>query len=144
MKHSGPWSILGIASIGIWNNLFWIPGPNLVILAWMDDKLSHRQTWLKFNFKVKLPHEGHDQLLPKIIGALTKVFCTFDPNLVILTWTGHESSWGQPPDWHMGGPTNINTHRCWHWQYKGQNCPWVKFTVSRMTQHSLRNISYMT
>ena len=29
---------------------------------------------------------------PKIIGILTKIFCTPDPNLVILAWTGDELS----------------------------------------------------
>ena len=32
---------------------------------------------------------------PKIIGILTKVFCTSGPNLVILAWTGDELSRGQ-------------------------------------------------
>ena len=31
---------------------------------------------------------------PKIMGILTKVFCTSGPNLVILAWTGHELSHG--------------------------------------------------
>ena len=30
--------------------------------------------------------------IPKLIGILTQVFCTFGPNLVILAWTGDEWS----------------------------------------------------
>ena len=36
--------------------------------------------------------EDQDQSIPKVIGILTQVFCTFGPNLVILAWTGDELS----------------------------------------------------
>ena len=39
------------------------------------------------------------QSTPKIIGILTKVFCTSGPNLVILAWTGDELSLGQAQNW---------------------------------------------
>ena len=32
-------------TIGILNKVFYTYGPNLVILAWMGDELSRRQTW---------------------------------------------------------------------------------------------------
>ena len=36
------------------------------------------------DFQVKFDLEGEGQLLPKITGILTKVFCIFGPNLGIL------------------------------------------------------------
>ena len=33
------------------------------------------------------------------MGTLTKVFCIFGPNLVILAWTGPELSHGQASDY---------------------------------------------
>ena len=50
-------------------------------------------------FKVKFDLDGQGQSLPKTIGILTKVFCTFGPNLVILAWTGDYLSPGQAGDW---------------------------------------------
>ena len=37
-----------------------------------------------FYFKVKFDLEVQGQLPPKTIGILTKVFCSYGPNLVIL------------------------------------------------------------
>ena len=48
---------------------------------------------------------------PKTIGTLTKVFCIFGPNLVILAWTGPELSHGQASDWYT------HTHRRRQRQY---------------------------
>ena len=36
--------------------------------------------------------EDQDQSIPKLTGILTKVYCTFGPNLVVLAWTGDELS----------------------------------------------------
>ena len=46
--------------------------------------------WGKFDFDLKFDLEGQGWLTPKTIGTLTKVFCIFGPNLVILAWTGDE------------------------------------------------------
>ena len=41
----------------------------------------------KTGFKIENEIEDRDQSIPKLIGILTQVFCTFGPNLVILAWT---------------------------------------------------------
>ena len=46
-------------------------------------------------FKVKFDLEGQGQSPPKIIGVLTKMFCTSGPNLVILAGMGEELWCGQ-------------------------------------------------
>ena len=46
----------------------------------------------KTGFKIENEIEDQDQSMPKLIGILTQVFCTFSPNLVILAWTGDELS----------------------------------------------------
>ena len=38
----------------------------------------------KTGFKIENKIEDQDQSIPKLIGILTQVFCTFGPNLVIL------------------------------------------------------------
>ena len=54
----------------------------------------------KTGFKIENEIEDQDQSIPKLIGILTQVFCTFGPNLVILAWTGdgvivpRSSKWG--------------------------------------------------
>ena len=44
----------------------------------------------KTGFKIENEIEDQDQSIPKLIGILTQVFCTFGPNLVVLAWTGDE------------------------------------------------------
>ena len=46
----------------------------------------------KFGRKTGFKIENQDQSIPKLIGILTQVFCTFGPNLVILAWIGDELS----------------------------------------------------
>ena len=46
----------------------------------------------KTGFKIENEIEDQDQSIPKFIGILTQVFCTFGPNLVVLAWTGDELS----------------------------------------------------
>ena len=46
----------------------------------------------KRGFKIENEIEDQDQSIPKLIGILTQVFCTFGPNLVILASTGYELS----------------------------------------------------
>ena len=38
----------------------------------------------KTGFKTENEIEDQDQSIPKLIGILTQVFCTFGPNLVVL------------------------------------------------------------
>ena len=65
------------------------------------------QNGVNLDFQVKFDLEGQGQWVYKTIGTLTKVFCIFGPNLVILAWTGPELSRGQASDWH----TETHTHR---------------------------------
>ena len=46
----------------------------------------------KTGFKIENEIEDRDQSIPKFMGILTQVFCTFGPNLVILAWAGDELS----------------------------------------------------
>ena len=48
------------------------------------------QNWVKSDFEVKSDLEGQGRSPHK-----TKLFCTSDPNLVILAWMGQELSHGQ-------------------------------------------------
>ena len=86
-----------LKTIGILTRVFCTSGPNLVVLAWMDDELSHgqAQNGVNFDFEVKFDLEGQGQSPPKTIGILTNVFYTYSANLVILAWTGDELSRGQ-------------------------------------------------
>ena len=53
-------------------------GPNLVTVAWTDDKLSSGQAQndVKFDFQVKFDLEGQGRSPHKTIGTLTKVFAS--------------------------------------------------------------------
>ena len=53
------------------------------------------QNGVNFDFEVTFDLEDQGQSPPKTIGILTKAFYTYDPNLVILAWTGDELSCGQ-------------------------------------------------
>ena len=50
-----------------------------------------------FLIKINLTYQARST--PKMIGILTKVFCTSGPNLVILAWIGDELSPGQAQNW---------------------------------------------
>ena len=56
------------------------------------EKNSANKFGRKTGFKIENEIEDQDQSIPKLIGILTQVFCTFGPNLVILAWTGDELS----------------------------------------------------
>ena len=103
--------------IGILTVLRCIFGPNLVILAWTADELWDGQTQkeVKFDFQIKFDLEGQDRSSPKTIGTLTKVFCTFVSNLVILAWTSGELSCGLARNWNTH--TDTQTHRRRQRQY---------------------------
>ena len=55
-------------------------------------KKSANKFGRKTGFKIKNEIEDQDQSIPKLIGILTQVFCTFGPILVVLAWTGDELS----------------------------------------------------
>ena len=98
-------------TIGILTVLRCISGPNLVILAWTGDELTYRQAQneVKFEFQVKFDLEGQGRSPPRVIGFLTKVFCTFTQNLMMLAWTSGELSRGQARVWYTH--TDTRTHR---------------------------------
>ena len=85
--------------------------PNLVVLAWIDGELWHGQAQNGVNlaFQVKFDLEGQGQSPPKTIGTLTKLFCTFWPNLVVLAWTRGDLWRGQAQGWRTH--TDRHTHR---------------------------------
>ena len=78
----------------------------------MCDELwcGQAQNGVNFDFDLIFDLEGQGQLLHKTIGTLNKLFCTFEPNLVILVWTGPELSRGQASDWHTDWHTHGRTH----------------------------------
>ena len=98
-------------TMGILTKVFCISGPKLVILAWMVDELwcGQAQNGVNLDFKVKFDIE--DQFLSphKTKWILTKVFYTFYPNLVILTWMGDELSHGQSRPYRTHGRTHRQT-----------------------------------
>ena len=106
------------------NQWFCTSGPNLVILTWMGDELwcGQAQNGVNFDFDLKFDLEGQGWLPPKTIWILTKVFCIFGPNLVILAWTGDELSRGQTW-WRTDGRTGATTIP------GGQNWPRVKMRI---------------
>ena len=56
-------------------------------------KNSKNKFGRKTGFKIENEIEDQDQSIPKLIGILTQVFCTFGSHLVIRAWTGDELSW---------------------------------------------------
>ena len=106
-------------TIGILTKVFWTSGPNLVVLAWTDDELSHgqAQNGVNFYFEGKFDLEGKSQSPPKTIGTLTKVFYIYGSNLVILASTGLELSRGQASDWHTDGQTDAGNDNT-RWPYR--------------------------
>ena len=85
--------------IFIWH-IFWSKWNAKVIAqspAITTAKLSRGQAQneVKLDFQVKFDLEVHGRPPPKIIGILTKLFCTYVSNLVILAWTADELSCGQ-------------------------------------------------
>ena len=82
--------------------------------------------WVKFDFQVKFYLEVQDRSPPKMIGILTKVFCTYVSNLVILAWTVDELSCGQASDWYTHRHTLTDTQTWAMTIPEGQNWPRVK------------------
>ena len=97
--------------IGILTKVFCTSDPNLLILAWTGDELSHgqAQNGVHFDFEIKFDLEGQGQSPPKTIGILTKVLYIHGLNLVILAWSGDELSCGQASDYRTHGRTDTQT-----------------------------------
>ena len=77
----------------------------------MGDELWCGQTQNEVNLEFDLKFDLEDQgwSLHKTIETLSKLFCTFGPNLVMLAWTGPELSHGQASDWHRLTHTHRHT-----------------------------------
>ena len=107
----------------------------------LNGKLSsgQAQNEVKFDFHVKFDLEVQGRSPPKIIGFLTKVFCTYVSNLVILAWTADELSCGQASDWYTHTLTDTQTGAMTI--PEGQNWPRVKIGVTHSTTP---NVSVMS
>ena len=90
LKHSGPWSSLCSHGYYVFTLVVWyislVVKPGIIKFG----LLSQISTW-RSRSKIRI---------------LTKVFCTSDPNLVILAWTGDEFWHGQT----QGSHTYTDTH----------------------------------
>ena len=89
------------------------------------------QNEVKFAFHVKFDRAVQGRSAPKIIGILTKVFCTYVSNLVILAWTADELSCGQASDWYTHTLTDTQTGAMTI--PEGQNWPRVKIEMPDMS-----------
>ena len=83
--------------VGIWTVPRCIFVPNLEIVTLFGGELWHgqAQNGVNLDFHVKFDLEDQGRSVHKTIGTLTKVFCIFSQNLVLLAWTGPELSRGQ-------------------------------------------------
>ena len=73
---------LSHTTIGISTKLFCTSGPNLVILAWMVDELSHGQTWWRTDERTEATTIPVGQNWPRVkidLGTAGKLFI-HDPN----------------------------------------------------------------
>ena len=84
MKQSCLWSSLGTH------------GP-LVVTWWLY--ISSSGETRKFDFLSQIWPWRPRPIAPPNNSTLTKVFCTFGRNLVVLAWTGDELSRGQAQNW---------------------------------------------
>ena len=112
-----------------------------MVLASIDYELwrGQAQNGVNLAFQVKFDLEGQGQSPPKTIGTLTKLFCTFCPNLVVLAWTRRDLWHGQARGWRTHTQTDTHTDRQTQATTipEGQNWPWVKNYRERFTGHDL-------
>ena len=101
-----------------------------MVLASIDYELwrGQAQNGVNLAFQVKFDLEGQGQSPPKTIGTLTKLFCTFCPNLVVLAWTRRDLWRGQARGWQTHTQTDTHTDRQTQATTipEGQNWPRVK------------------
>ena len=81
----------------------------------------------KHVFEIKLNLTYGTRSTPKIIRILTKVFCTFGPNLVILAWSGEELSRGQAQN-----GVNFDFELKFHLECQGQSPPKTIGTLTKV------------
>ena len=112
------------------SKLVYIFCPNLMVLAWICGELwrGQAQNGVNLAFQVKFDLEGQGQSPPKTIGTLTKFFCTFCPNLMVLAWTRDDLWQGQAQGWRTHTQTDTHTDRQTQATTipEGQNWPRVK------------------
>ena len=105
-----------------------------MVLASIDDELwrGKAQNGVNLAFQVEFDLEGQGQSPPKTIGTLTKLFCTFCPNLVVLAWTRGDLWRGQARGWRTHTQTDTHTDRQTQATTipEGQNWPRVKSTCT--------------
>ena len=101
-----------------------------MVLASIDYELwrGQAQNGVNLAFQVKFDLEGQGQSPPKTIGTLTKLFCTFCPNLVVLAWKRRDLWRGQARGWRTHTQTDTHTDRQTQATTipEGQNWPRVK------------------
>ena len=101
-----------------------------MVLAWICGELwrGQAQNGVNLAFPVKFDLEGQGQSPPKTIGTLTKFFCTFCPNLMVLAWTRDDLWHGQAQGWRTHTQTDTHTDRQTQATTipEGQNWPRVK------------------
>ena len=117
-----------------------------MVLASIDYELwrGQAQNGVNLAFQVKFDLEGQGQSPPKTIGTLTKLFCTFCPNLVVLAWTRRDLWRGQARGWRTHTQTDTHTDRQTQATTipEGQNWPRVKMEhrALRFAEDNLRLI----
>ena len=87
---------------------------------------SRKSNAKKQDFDTKLNLTYRARSTPKIIGILTNVFCTFGPNLVMLTWTGDELSC-----WQTQNGVNFYFEVKFNLEGQGQ---WAPKTIGNLTK----------
>ena len=101
-----------------------------MVLASIDYELwrGQAQNGVNLAFQVEFDLEDQGQSPPKTIGTLTKLFCTFCPNLVVLAWTRRDLWRGQARGWRTHTQTDTHTDRQTQATTipEGQNWPRVK------------------
>ena len=116
-----------------------------MVLAWIDDELwrGQGQNGVNLTFQVKFDLEGQGQSPPKTIGTLTKLFCTFCPNLVVLAWMRGDLWPGQARGWRTHTQTDTHTDRQTQATTipEGQNWPRVKRKKKRENENEKKKCS---
>ena len=99
--------------------------PGINLSTWLLCIFSSGQTrysWIMKHglYLVKFDCENQHQSIPQTIRILTKVFCIFCPNLVILAWMGHKLSHRQAQHRMMRIKFGIEPIWCWDRNIPGE------------------------
>ena len=115
-----------------------------MVLAWICGELwrGQAQNGVNLAFQVKFDLEGQGQSPPKTIGTLTKFFCTFCPNLMVLAWTRDDLWHGQAQGWRTHTQTDTHTDRQTQATTipEGQNWPRVKNHKSQFSKPKIKRL----